>query len=225
MHELDNIAWMSLTGSHARFATGTDAARRYGPGFSPIAAFPNPEQPNLDALSDYCVAGEHLYVGGWSAMPSPRWHVDSAATMYQMVWQGALPTEDAAAEAVQLTTEHAALAVELTTLTQPGPFGPRTIELGDYFGIVDRGRLVAMAGERMYAGSMREISGVCTHPDFQGRGLARRLMLKLIRRQMLRGEAPFLHVMRDNTNAHRLYERMGFVDRRELAVGVVSCVY
>ncbi len=81
---------------------------------------------------------------------------------------------------------------------------------------------MAMAGERMHAGTLHEISGVCTHPDFQGRGLARRLMNKLILRQMQRQETPFLHVMRDNGNAHRLYERMGFRVHHEIVVRVVS---
>ncbi len=80
---------------------------------------------------------------------------------------------------------------------------------------------MAMAGERMHAGELREISGVCTHPDAQGRGLARRLVLKLIRREMLRGETPFLHVMHDNQGARRLYQRMGFRDRQEAVVRVV----
>ena len=79
-----------------------------------------------------------------------------------------------------------------------------------------------MAGERMHAGPLREISGVCTHPDVQGRGFARKLMRKLVRRQMQRGETPFLHVMRDNRNARALYERMGFHDFRESVVRVVS---
>ena len=224
MHVLDNIIWNTLTGPHASYASGTGTALRYAAGFSPIAGFLNPEQPDLDALTDFCAAREHLYVGGWPAAPSPHWHLDADSTMFQMVWQGPLPDEEIGADAVTLSTEHAAQAVELTTLTQPGPFGLRTMELGDYFGYFVDGRLVAMAGERMHAGSMREISGVCTHPDFQGKGLARRLMLKLVRRQVIRGETPFLHVVRDNVNAHALYERMGFVDRKELAIRVVSLV-
>jgi len=79
-----------------------------------------------------------------------------------------------------------------------------------------------MAGERMAAPGLREISGVCTHPDHQGRGFARRLMLKLIRRQLERGETPFLHVMRANEAAHRLYLRMGFRDYRETVVRVLA---
>ena len=115
-----------------------------------------------------------------------------------------------------------AQALELAALTRPGPFGPRTIELGEYFGCFEGERLVAMAGERMHAGTLREISGVCTHPDFQGRGLARRLMAKLVRRQMQRGETPFLHVMRGNARARRLYARMGFRARRESVVRVIA---
>jgi predicted GNAT family acetyltransferase len=74
----------------------------------------------------------------------------------------------------------------------------------------------------MAAPGLREISGVCTHPDYQGRGYARRLMLELIRRQLERGETPFLHVMRANEAAHQLYLRMGFRDYLETVVRVVA---
>jgi len=94
--------------------------------------------------------------------------------------------------------------------------------LGDYFGVFDGPRLIAMAGERMQAESWREISGVCTHPDFQGRGLARRLMLKLIRHRMLRGQSTFLHVVSTNTAARDLYLRMGFETYKVSPVRVIT---
>jgi len=221
-HLLDNIVWHALSGPQAAFATGTADARRYAPGFSPIVGFSNIERPDFDALVPYCAAGEHFYCPGWSGPAPAGWRIDADATMFQMVWEAALPDADEAAEAVPLGPQHAAQAVELAVLTRPGPFGPRTIELGEYFGIFEGPRLVAMAGERMQAGTLREISGVCTHPDFQGRGLARRLMIKLVRRQMLRGETPFLHVMHDNAGARQLYRCMGFRDHQETAVRVVS---
>ena len=124
---------------------------------------------------------------------------------------------------MRIEAKHAPQALELAELTNPGPFGLRTLELGEYFGVFDGQRLIAMAGERSHAGMLREISGVCTHPDFQGRGLAKRLMLKLIRREMLRNEAPFLHVMQDNTSARRLYERIGFRNYKETVVRVIAC--
>lgn len=219
---LDNIAWNTLSGPHAGFATGTDRARRYAPGFSPIVGFANAAQPELDDLAPFCAPGDHFYCMDWSGSAPAGWRIDLDSTMFRMVWQGALPDDDPALDAMPLRPEHAAQAVELAALTRPGPFGPRTPELGDYFGCFEGERLIAMAGERMRAGTLREISGICTHPDFQGRGLARRLAAKLIRRQLQRGETPFLHVMRDNEGAHGLYQRMGFRDHREVVVRVIA---
>lgn len=221
-HLLDNIVWNSLVGQHSRFATGTDETRRYAAGFSPIVGFADPARPNLAALTPYCEPGEHFYCDGWSGPASAGWHIETESTMFKMVWAGAMPDEDEAPEAIRLGAEHAKQALELAKLTNPGPFGLRTIELGEYFGCFEGPRLIAMAGERMCAGPFREISGVCTHPDFQGRGLARRLMMKLIRRQMQRQETPFLHVMTANDRAHGLYLRMGFRDYRQSVVRVIA---
>jgi GNAT superfamily N-acetyltransferase len=219
---LDNIMWHVLSGPHARFAAGGPTAKRYASGFSPILGFADNARPDLDALRPHVAAGEHFYCGDWGGPVPAGWTLDAEATMFQMLWNGTTPADDPAPEAVALGAAHAPAALALAELTRPGPFGPRTLELGDYFGVFDGGRLVAMAGERMNAGRFREISGVCTHPDFQGRGLARRLMLKLLRREVQRGETPFLHVMRANESAHALYLRMGFIDHRETVVRVVS---
>jgi ribosomal protein S18 acetylase RimI-like enzyme len=221
-HLLDNISWHTLTGPHAKYATGTDDARRYAQGFSPIVAFADPARPNFAALARCCEPGEHFYCDGWSGAAPAGWQVDVESIVFKMVWDAAMPATDEASDAVMLGPQHASQALALATLTRPGPFGPKTIELGDYYGYFEGERLVAMAGERMVAGTLREISGVCTHPDFQGRGLARRLMIKLIRREMQRDETPFLHVMRDNSSARRLYEGMGFRVYRESVVRVVS---
>lgn len=219
---LDNIVWHTLTGPHARYATGTEDARRYANGFSPIIGFANVERPNFDVLTPYCESGEHFYCDGWKGPAPAGWTIDAESTMLKMVWPHTTPPADDVPDAVRLGPEHASRALELASLTRPGPFGPRTVELGDYFGCFEDERLVAMAGERMFAGRLREISGVCTHPDFQGRGLARRLVAKLIVRQVKRDETPFLHVMRDNAAAQRLYLAMGFSIYRESPVRVVS---
>ena len=225
---LDNVAWHALTGAQAAHATGTPTARRYAPGYSPgyspIVAFAGVERPDFGALAPYCEPGAPFYCSGWSGAMPDGWVLGAEATMFQLVWGAATPAfdVDAAAGWARLGPEHAAQALELATLTRPGPFGPRTIELGTYLGCFDGARLVAMAGERMHAGTWREVSGVCTHPDHQGRGLARGLVLELVRQQRQRGETPFLHVMRSNAGAHRLYERMGFQVRAEPVARVLS---
>lgn len=222
MDLLDNIVWHSLAGPHAKYSVGTGLARKYAPGFSPIAGFADASQPKLEDLEAHCAAGDHFYCSGWSGRPPAGWQVDVDTTMHVMVWDAPAPPADDALPAVPLRAEHVPQIVALVALTQPGPFGPRTPELGDYFGVFEDGRLAAMAGERMTAGPLREVSGVCTHPDFQGRGLARRLIGKLVRRQMQRDEIPFLHVMHDNHAARGLYERMGFASQRRTTVRLVS---
>ena len=219
---LDNIFWHTLTGPHAKFATGAGGARRYAEGFPLILGFAAAEAPDFAALAPYCAPGEHFYCDRWSGAAPADWRIDAESTMFKMLWDAPVPATDAAPDARPLGAGHTAQMLDLAALTQPGPFGPRNLELGEYFGLFEGTRLVAMAGERCHAGTLREISGVCTHPDFQGRGLAWRLMVKLIRRQRQRGETPFLHVMSDNDRARRLYRRMGFRDYRETTVRVVS---
>lgn len=218
---LDNVFWHALSGAQANFAMGAGGARRYAPGFSPILGFADPLQPDFDALQSCCASGESFYTDGWSGPAPAGWRIEHESTMFKMLWAGELPAVDAAPEALPLGPAHVVQALELAALTRPGPFGPRTLELGEYFGMFDGAQLLAMAGERAFAGNLREVSGICTLPQAQGRGLARRLTAGLIRRQLLRGETPFLHVMRSNEGARTLYRRMGFVEVRESAVRVV----
>jgi GNAT superfamily N-acetyltransferase len=219
---LDNVLWHALSGPQARFSAGGPTARRYARGLSPMLGFANAVQPDFDALREHADIGEHFYCSEWRGPVPAGWTLDAEAMVLQMLWHGEAPTDDPAPDALPLGPEHAQSALELAELTRPGPFGPRTLELGDYFGVLAGGRLIAMAGERMHAGALREISGVCTRPEHVGQGLARRLMLKLVRRQLARGERPFLHVMRANEGARALYQRMGFVEHREVVVRVVT---
>ena len=219
---LDNIFWHALSGPQAKFAVGNQAARRYAPGFSAIVAFADQLRPDFSALAAFCEPGEHFYTEGWTGAAPAGWQIKVETAMLKMIWEADMPQADDASDAVPLNVKHAPQALELAELTHPGPFGLRTLDLGEYFGVFDGERLIAMACERSHAGMLREISGVCTHPNFQGRGLAKRLMLKLIRREMLRNEMPFLHVMHDNTGARRLYEQMGFGNYKETVVRVIA---
>jgi GNAT superfamily N-acetyltransferase len=219
---LDDVFWQAMRGAQARFTEGDAVARRYAHGFSPIVAFADREHPDFAALAPVCDPGERFYCDTWSGPVQPGWAIVLESTMLRMVWDAPVPDVDPAPEAVPLQPSHATQAVALATVTNPGPFGPRTPELGDYFGLFEGASLIAMGGERLEAGPLREVSGICTHPASQGRGLAGRLTTKLVRRQLLRGQRPFLHVMSRNTGARALYEKLGFVVYTETVVRVVE---
>lgn len=223
MHSLlDNILWHSFTGPLAAFTTGSTRARRFSPGFPAIVGFANLENPAFADLTPYCASGEHFYTSDWSGPVPSGWKIEEESSMFRMYLDPATVVIDDATDVLPLGPEHAVQAVALANLTKPGPVGPRTTELGEYFGCFDGTRLVAMAGERFRAGAYREISAVCTHPDFQGRGLARRLMARLICRHRQQAAIPFLHVMTGNTRAHQVYARMGFRSYCQPVVRVVT---
>ncbi len=84
-----------------------------------------------------------------------------------------------AEEMIPLSNADAKDMLDLVQKTKPGPFGKRTSEMGNYIGIRDQGRLIAMAGERMRPDGYVEISAVCVDEDWRGRGLAGRLVKTL----------------------------------------------
>lgn len=217
----DNIFWQALSGTQAHLACGTETIRRVLPGYSAMIAMADPQCPDWAAIRPFCAAGERLYCSGWRGEVPAGWELTADAHMCLMRWDGAAPGPDEALAAVPLGAAHLPQVLDLVAATKPGPFGPRTIEMGDYFGVFEDGHLLAMAGERLHAGRLREVSGVCTDPAFQGRGLARRLMNLVIRRQLQRGQTPFLHVASSNARARGLYESMGFRVAREVALRVM----
>ena len=222
LESLSNIVWHSLTGPQSHLSAGNARIRRYASGYSQLIGAIDRDHPSLPELAPFCAPGEHFYVLGWRGTPPSGWQVDVEAEVDQLVWEHPAPEAMDEHDLVPLDASHVARMIALTELTHPGPFAVRTIEFGEYFGVLEGERLLAMAGERMHAGRLREISAVCTHPEAQGRGLARRLMNRLLRIQIGRGQIPFLHVMADNSHARAIYERMGFRHHQRLACRVMS---
>jgi predicted GNAT family acetyltransferase len=125
-------------------------------------------------------------------------------------------------EPVQLREEDKFEMASLAALTQPGPFLGRTHCLGDFLGIRIDGKLIAMAGERLKHPGYSEISGVCTHPEYTGRGFAGQLSLAKVHQILARNEQPYLHAYANNDSAIKLYSRLGFKHRANVNVAVVE---
>lgn len=144
----------------------------------------------------------------------------TARTGEQMIGMPANAANGAEAIVTLDTSDLPAIA-ELVALTNPGPFAARTHTLGTFLGIKIEGRLAAMIGERMKPGNYTEMTGICVHPDFRGRGYAQVLMAAIAKPIVARGEIPFLHVYADNAAAIALYHRQGMSIRRTMHVTAV----
>jgi ribosomal protein S18 acetylase RimI-like enzyme len=216
---LDNPAYAALTGPHARFAERNGRALRYPADVSPFVALPDgPDEQDWADLATLGGPGTQIALAGVDADPPDGWEVRWRLPGVQMVDDGSENGLAAApdAEAIRLTAADVPDMLALVEETKPGPFLPRTIELGTYLGIRRGGRLVAMAGERLHPPGWTEISAVCTAADFRGSGLATGLIHTLVQQIRQRGETPFLHTAASNTSAIRLYESLGFRLRRDV---------
>jgi len=214
MH-LNNVIWQALTTRQAHFAECWDSARRFVREVTALCAFPEPNDDGYASLAR--LAGPNGTAAIFLDEPyAPRngWDYVAGAPLLQMICDkenGASRTAHLDDEDMtELGDKDSPEMLELTALTKPGPFGPRTHELGYYVGIRKQGKLIAMAGERLKVPGYTEVSAVCTHPDHLGKGYAAALMSEVMRGIRERGETPFLHVRADNTRAIAIYERLGF---------------
>jgi ribosomal protein S18 acetylase RimI-like enzyme len=206
--------WSVLANRHRHLSQGGPLARRYRAEYSPIAGLPAGEGANVAALRELVPVGDDVGTAGPFELVLPSgWETLHAFAIAQMVRTAPEPLPEAPADVVALGPRDVAEMIALVELTRPGPFRERTIELGRYVGIREGGRLVAMAGERMWIGNCREVSAVCTHPVAQGRGYARALVARVVNRMLRAGEMPFLHVDAANVGAIALYGRLGFARR------------
>ena len=220
MQRFENIIWDALSGSQRAISLGNDRIRRYAPGFPLIMAFADLDNPPFDEIADHCPPGEKLYACGWNGAMPAGWNLDVDAAVAVMAWRGGPVAADP--RIVRLTAENIPAMLEVFAICKPGPFAMRAMDIGEWYGLFEDGKLVAMAGERMHAGPWREISGVCTLPDHQGKGYARLLTERVISSQRARGLETFLHVFPGNTRAVELYKRMGFETMREMPLRVIS---
>jgi ribosomal protein S18 acetylase RimI-like enzyme len=211
-HVLDNAAWQSLNGPHRHLAEITGSAARYHDEVSPFTALADPDDPQSWAdLAMLVGPGNAFALAGVPSLPE-RWATGQSGQGVQMVGSSLRAERDP--EAVPLGPADVPEMLDLVARTQPGPFKPRTIDMGAYYGVRHGGRLVAMAGERLRPPGWTEISAVCTDEEYRGRGLASRLVRHVAAGIADRGETPFLHAAAANTGAVRLYESMGFTIRR-----------
>ncbi|GAC1491642.1 MAG: GNAT family N-acetyltransferase [Flavisolibacter sp.] len=216
-YELDNPAWYALVSGNKGLCNGNEVVKYFDKEVSPFAAIQSESNDNFQILYDVIPFNDPLIFITVLQREFPKiWVVRRLLKGLQMVFGKAANDNKVVQNIFPLSQEHVPQMLSLTKLTKPGPFGPRTIEFGHYHGIFENNQLVSMAGQRLLVYDFAEISGVCTHPAYVGRGYARQLLLHHIHRIQSSYETPFLHVRSDNQTAIRMYESLGFFVRKEI---------
>jgi predicted GNAT family acetyltransferase len=222
---LDNPVWHALSTEQSALAQGDGLAKRFPIDVAPFGGLIDQSLSAYNALEEILPGAVTALALDTEPILPAHWEMVHRGKMYQMVDESPLRGVNQAEDNQifrELTKADVPEMLALTKLTEPGPFLPRTIELGAYLGIHDAGSLVAMAGERLRLPGFTEVSAVCTHPQYQGRGYGKTLLSALISRIKRRGETPFLHVKTENVTAVRLYEKLGFKRRAELHLAVIK---
>lgn len=225
--QLDNPIWNALSTRQQQFAEGDNLARRFQADIGPLAGLREQSVEAYHSLSRHFKPGDPavLFLEEEPRLPEGL-SLLKHDSLVQMICPNP-PQGPAFGKAAGIHWEPLGVAdvpamLELTALTEPGPFRQRTAELDGFLGIRHAGRLAAMAGQRLAPPGFTEVSAVCTHPEFRGRGYAQLLVAAVARAIHEHGEIPFLTSYAHNTNAIRVYESVGFTVRRTLHLAVVT---
>lgn len=222
--QLDNPAWLALSGEQREFGLVGERAARYQVDVSPIAAVADQSSEALQELAGFVEPGQAVAVVDPGEPPEDLWRLATVVPLTQWYCPDPVPEPPTDLDWVELGDGEAPDMYRLVKETDPGPFERRTHLLGDYVGVIRDGNLVAMAGERICLPGFREVSAVCTDPAFTGRGYAQALVREVAVRQQRLGCVPFLHVRIGSpaeAQASRVYEKVGFVRRKELGMSIL----
>ncbi|MBD9478214.1 GNAT family N-acetyltransferase [Pseudoxanthomonas sp. PXM02] len=212
---LDNPFWSALDSIHGDIALRAGEVARYPAAYAPFLGIASADLSVEHAFDTLVAPGESVYLIGIAPSRHEGWSLQAFRPLAQMVCDAPLAVAEGP-DIVPLGEAQRGDVLALTALVYPHYFRERTMELGRYFGIYEDGRLAAMIGERLGSADSREMSAICTHPDFNGRGYARHLTTWLTNETLARGVQPFLHVSHENPRAKTLYEQLGYRVRRDV---------
>ena len=215
-YKLDNPAWYALTEKHQQFAIGSNEIKKYKRHVAPWVGYISDNENILQQIDLFIEPEEGVYI--FDKMPAlpHNYILETELICLKMLCTAPVNTQKTN---TSIHKEEDAAAIEtLINMVQPGYYNPGTCLMGEYYGIRENGLLVALAGERMRMNGLTEISGVVTHPNYTGRGYAQQLVAHVTNKNLAAGIIAFLHVDAANTRAIKIYEHLGYINRRFITV-------
>jgi ribosomal protein S18 acetylase RimI-like enzyme len=214
---LNNPVYHALLTGDRHLSFGNEQVKYFDEQVSPFAGFDPGYKNGFAELYEMLPSGRKILYAISSIITQPAgWQVQHEIKGLQFIYESNSKMKTQFPDVKPLSEIHVEQMVQLAKLTRPGPFGIRTIDFGSYFGIFDNEKLVAMTGQRLHVENYTEISAVCTHPDYTGKGFAYTLLQHQLQLILQKNQLPFLHVKQDNQRAITLYERLGFTISRSM---------
>lgn len=214
---LDNPVWEALSSKQSNFNIGNEVLKYFASDIAPFVGLKHWDANDLHELIDQLPAQRSFSVMKANKEELPAsFEIVFSTPLYQMYCPVLKPVTNNTIIIRCLIKEDVPMMLELTAKTKPGPFYERTIEFGNYLGIFNNNKLVAMTGDRLSLNGYTEISAICTNPDHLGNGYASYLITKASERIIQEGNIPFLHVRTDNLRAIEVYKKMGFEIRADI---------
>ena len=215
IQKLDNPVWYSLSETHKDISINYHNTKFYDPAYCPFGGFI--ETNNVVAqIDEYSKLINHFFVVGEKPLFSEKILLRNELICQQMILE----------QRVEINTGENVIALDdtfgeslssLVNEVQPGYFKKKTNLMGNYFGIIQEGKLIAVTGERMRMNDFTEISAVVTHPFYTGKGFAKQLVAHTANKIFDENKTPYLHVAETNFGAIKLYEKLGFKTRRKIS--------
>ena len=213
--KLDNPVWYSLSETHKDISINYHNVKFYDPVYCPFGGFI--EYNNVASqIDEYSKLINHFFVVGEKPLFSGKILLKNELICLQMILEKRIEI-NIGEKIIGLDDTLAEALSSLVNEVQPGYFKKKTNLMGNYFGVIKEGKLVAVTGERMKMKGFTEVSAVVTHPFYTGKGFAKQLVAHTANKIFDENKTPYLHVAETNFDAIRLYEKLGFKTRRKMS--------
>ncbi|WP_075342071.1 GNAT family N-acetyltransferase [Tenacibaculum agarivorans] len=209
--KFSNPVWSALEETHSEYLINYDDAKFYHPDYCPFGSF-NDSKAIETAMESYAELTSDFFIVGQEAPNYPE-HIllkGEYRCLQMELLQEDFKTPEYTSTIIKLTKEHEQEVYDLIMLVMPGTYRKKSFDVGDYYGIFNENKLVAVTGERIQGQNFIEVSGVVTHPDFTRRGYAKQLVAYTSDQILKKGKVPILHVLEINKSAIHLYEKLGY---------------